>query len=164
MSNPYKIITSLPIFTHPTYGWIIKVMLLVLGQYYFQLGSILLLFDGYFHFTSTQKELEKDSPDWIVARAFGINGLSKTAHEIMGIVLITSSLLYIYFHNSHYLHPFMETPNKTMSDIANIVTTYLYPAFLIMITMAILLKQFYLSDGSSDSSGSSDLDTKTAFF
>lgn len=111
--------------------WYVKVAILVLGLFYHPLGVLLLLIDGYFHFTSNQTQLEETSPDWIVAKHFGGKGLPENLHKLMGIVLLATSLAFIYY-------AFIRSENP--QPFYDIYTKIMYPLFLIMITMAIVLK------------------------
>ena len=53
--------------------------------------------DGYFHFTSPLENLIANSPDWVIAfNFFGGNGMPVLVHQIMGIFLLITSLIFVY--------------------------------------------------------------------
>ena len=91
------------------------------------------MMDARFHALSSAKTLEQQSPDWIIAKNFGKQGLSKPVHEVMGIFLGISTLSFLYFF--YYLG----STNKFTKFYMQI----LYPTFLFMIITAILLKNYY---------------------
>ena len=120
--------------------WQLKVVVLILGQFWHPLGTFLLLTDGWFHYSSSLSKLKKESPDWIVARQFGKKGLSEFSHKVMGAILLVSSFLFIWFY---YLKG---GSSYALDTFYFVYTKMFYPAFLIMITAAILLKYTVQND------------------
>ncbi len=115
--------------------WGIKVIILVVGLFYYPLGILLTILDGIFHLTSSQKVLEKESPDWIVAKYFELKGLSKRIHEWMGILLLVSSVLMIW---KMYI-----TKEKDV-EFYTVYMNVFYPMILFMISLAIVLKNIFI--------------------
>jgi len=71
----------------------IKLIIVFLGFLYpIFIGLLLLLLDGYFHFTLTDKGLKENSPDWIILNYLNTNGLSLKVHHYMGIFLLLVGL------------------------------------------------------------------------
>lgn len=117
--------------------WPIKVIVLIFGFIYYPLGILLTILDGIFHLTSSQQRLEDESPDWIVAKYFGLKGLSKKIHEWIGMLLLIGSVIMIW---KMYL-------SKTNDvEFYSVYMNVFYPIILFMITLAIVLKNVFMHD------------------
>jgi hypothetical protein len=58
----------------------------------------ILLVDGFFHLTSPLENLVENSPDWIIAfNFFGGNGMPVIVHQMMGVFLLITSAIFIYY-------------------------------------------------------------------
>ncbi|MCW8965088.1 MAG: hypothetical protein OQK82_00160 [Candidatus Pacearchaeota archaeon] len=58
----------------------------------------IIIIDGFFHLTSPLENLVENSPDWIIAfNLYGGKGMPAIIHQIMGIFLITTSIIFIYY-------------------------------------------------------------------
>ena len=112
--------------------WQFKIIILILGLFYYPLGAILLMMDARFHTLSSQKQLENESPDWIIARFFNKKGLPKWMHTIMGLFLGISTIAFVYY--VYYL--------QVSNRFTGIYMQVLYSAFLFMIITAIFLKNY----------------------
>lgn len=56
-----------------------------------------IILDGFFHLTSPLENLVANSPDWILAFNFyGGNGMPVIVHQIMGILLLVTSAIFVY--------------------------------------------------------------------
>ena len=57
-----------------------------------------IILDGFFHLTSPLENLRENSPDWVIAfNLFGGNGMPVIVHQIMGVFLLTTSVIFIYY-------------------------------------------------------------------
>ena len=57
-----------------------------------------IILDGFFHLTSPIENLVENSPDWIIAFNFyGGQGMPVIAHQIIGIFLLITSAIFIYY-------------------------------------------------------------------
>jgi len=82
--------------------WLLQVLALLLGVFYVPLGACLVLLDGWFHVNADQTTLERESPDWIVARRLGLDGFSVGAHKAIGAALLLSTLVVIHILYQNY--------------------------------------------------------------
>ena len=112
--------------------WLLQVAALVLGMFYMPLGVALILLDGWFHLRSDQATLERDSPDWIIARQWGGTRLPEWVHKLMGAVLVLSSIAVIHVLGAK------KTPRTRRA--LQLYRQVLMPVTLAIIALAITLK------------------------
>jgi hypothetical protein len=66
--------------------------------------------DGYFHLTSPLENLVRNSPDWVIAfNLYGGSGMPVIVHQIMGVFLIITSLIFIFhlaMKKKNWYYPF----------------------------------------------------------
>lgn len=75
---------------------------LIFLQKKFKVSSYVLLpviiMDGFFHLTSPLENLVENSPDWVIAfNLYGGSGMPVIIHQIMGIFLLVTSAIFIYY-------------------------------------------------------------------
>ena len=120
--------------------WLLQVLALLLGIFYVPLGASLLLLDGWFHLNADQAELERDSPDWVVARRFGAQGFSEGVHKAIGAALVISTVGVIHVLYQAYRG---ERQSPRQAKAVSLYRRYLMPISLVIIAVAIVLKHLY---------------------
>lgn len=89
--------------------------------------NVFVLLDGVFHLFGFPEFIKRHGPDWVLARGlFDTIGLPIIVHRIMGIVLITMSILYL-LHVKHY---FIDT----------VYAMFIIPITLFIVALSILIK------------------------
>jgi hypothetical protein len=82
--------------------YILIIITLIAGVFYYPLGILLMVADGFFHATATNETLQTSSPDHIISRflkaggLFDVLGFGVKIHRLMGALLIFSSIFVVY--------------------------------------------------------------------
>jgi hypothetical protein len=93
-----------------------------------KIATVLVLFDGLFHFFSLPIYLKRVSPDWIIADGlFDTVGLPAYIHRIMGIYLVSSSIYTLMNPDLQY---------------SKLYIRYVVPLTLFIISTAVVIKVY----------------------
>jgi hypothetical protein len=78
---------------------VLYIFSLLISLFYEPLGVVVMMYNGYYHYTSNINEFYDTSSDWIIMRElFGQSGFSAKIHQFMAFasVLLAASIGYSY--------------------------------------------------------------------